>query len=120
MNKNVKCVKITPDGSMTEVVNHDEDKDWKANYWYGGVSMGERGELMMFSRQNVKDDSNPINKTASVIYNTLKDDNHDVTVTIRGTVFIFNDYESKEKDFTVKELNKIMYKACIPMVLGTI
>lgn len=123
MNKTVKCVKITPDGNMTEINNRYEDKDWKDMRGRDGYALHNPeawGYKLTIYMLDCFDENDPFNKTASLIYNTLQ---HGCMQTerLRGTVFIMNeDSNGCSVDFTVKELNEIIYKACMPKVLGLI
>ena len=123
MSINRKCVKITADGLVTEVVNHNEDEDWKNMGMRGreghaelpiAEMMGYRLSIFMLASFKRTD---PINRIAMTIYESLAGyDNM-----LKGTVFIFNESpEGDEADFTLKDLNDIIYRACVPFVLGSI
>lgn len=113
MNKLVKCVKITPDGNMSEVMDHREDEDWKGMGTKDGRSLplaekwGFRLSIIM---QDIFNESDPPNKIASMIYHTLKHGGLYVEV-LRGTVFVFNEDSDEEIDLTIKELSDVVFKA---------
>ena len=122
MNKNVKCVKITPDGNMTETNNHKEDKDWKAMRGrdFHSLPLADKwGFRLSIIMQDFFNEGDPINEAASMIYHLLKHAGWEAEV-LMGTVFIFNEDSNGHLDFTVKELNQIIYRACMSRVVGTI
>jgi hypothetical protein len=122
MNKSVKCVKITPDGNMSEITNHKEDKDWKEMRGrdFHSLPLADKWGFRLSSiMQDFFEEGDPINEPASMIYHALKHAGWEAEV-LKGTVFIFNEDSDKLIDFTVKELNQIIYKACMERVVGNI
>ena len=117
MSINRKCVKITADGLMSEVVNHYEDEDWK--------NMGRRGreghsELpiaqMLGYRLSIFmydyfESTDPVNKQASFIRWSLMGCRPDMM--LKGPVFFFNEDKTGTVDFTLHDLNELRQKACI-------
>ena len=115
MMNNVKCVKITADGNMTEITHYREDKDYKEMRGrdFHSLPLGEKfGFRLSIITQDFFDEADPENETASMIYHLLKHAGFEAEV-LKGTVFIFNEDGHKVIDFTVKELNEIIYKACL-------
>lgn len=115
MSKQCKCVKITADGTMTEIINHKEDQDWKEMRGWDARSLplaekwGFRLSIIM---QDYFEETDPENQTASMIYHTLKHAGFSAEV-LRGTVFIFNEDLEGEIDFTKEELNEVVFKSCL-------
>ena len=122
MNNQVKCVKITADGIMSEVQDFRADEDWKAMRGREGHALPRPekwGYNLTIYMLDYFEETDQINKTASVIYSALQHFNMH-SEKLRGTVFITNEDSGGQVNFTVKELNGIICKACIPRVLGVI
>ena len=115
MMKSVKCVKITVDGVMSEITQVFEDADYKAMRGHDSHSLplGEKwGFRLSITTQDFFEETDPENETASMIYHLLKHSGFEAEI-LKGTVFIFNEDEHKVIDFTVEELNEIVFKSCL-------
>ena len=112
--KQVKCVKIKAD-SITEVVNREEDEDWKGMGSRHGWSL-PLAETWQFKKYRLSmitlgyfSESDYDNMPATLLYNQMRK-NGNQTI-IQGPVFISNEDGEKTIDITVDEVKEVISQA---------